>query len=175
MIPTRAYPPLHAAAIALMIAFTACGVSEEGLGSLPDSATMGTGGAVCPARLTDLAGWPTSNTEQSCTRDCGPDEMGSQLCARTDVKTCQSRPGCVCLEEPCVLCDPCTFGEGLDTCYLPTNGPEAPSCSDDVRKGGSCAPACSRRLCTRKDGKTACLCNLQGKYACGDWGDSGWE
>jgi len=165
---------LRTAKLGLAIVLSACGVSEEGLGSSPDGAS-GSRGTVCPARFTDLAGWPASYPESACVRSCGPDDLGQQICSRVDVKTCQSKTGCVCLEEPCVLCADCTFEVALAACYLPTNGSEAPSCAAGVAKGASCAPACDRRLCKRKDGKTACLCNDEGAYACGDWGESGWK
>jgi hypothetical protein len=173
MSPSRIRLLLRTAKLGLALAISACGVSEEGLGSSPDGATNG---GVCPARLTDLASWPANYTEWACVRSCGPDDLGQQTCSRVDdVKTCQAHTGCVCLEEPCVVCADCTFEEALPACYLPTNGSEAPSCPANVAKGTSCAPACDRRLCKRKDGKTACLCNDEGAYACGDWGESGWK
>jgi hypothetical protein len=105
---------------------------------------------------------------------CGPDGIGFETCSQSARATCQAEIGCVCLETPCVLCAGCTFGS-MPECYVPTNVAAPPFCADDVRRGASCAPACDRRLCLEKDGKTGCVCNRQGKYACADWGDSGWK
>ena len=124
--------------------------------------------------LTDQAGWPANTAYTSCTRSCGPDDVGEQTCSQTDRAACQAVSGCVCLEGPCVTCGTCTFRE-LSDCYVPTNAATASLCTDGVVRNGACAPACSKHLCLRKDGKTACLCNSQGHYACADWGDSGWE
>jgi hypothetical protein len=30
-------------------------------------------------------------------------------------------------------------------------------------------------LCLERDGKTACLCNREGKYACADWNGAAWQ
>jgi hypothetical protein len=171
-------PPRHclirAAAFALLVWPAACSVSTDGLGP-SDGATDGTGGyPACPVGLTDQASWPANSNIGSCLRTCGPDDVGSQVCSQVDRTACQKRSGCVCLEAPCAACPDCSFVNPSE-CYNPTNMGNAPLCTDEVGKGNDCAPACGKRLCLRKDGKTACICNEHGKYACGDWGDSGWK
>ncbi len=60
-------------------------------------------------------------------------------------------------------------------CYLPTNTASVPACGKEVTQGGACGPACGKTLCLEADGKTGCLCNAQGKYACATWGETTWE
>jgi len=160
--------------LACVAGASACGVSETGLGGATDSGTGGANGGICPAGLTDQASWPVSSPVDFCSRVCGPDGIGVQTCSRTDQATCKGKSGCLCVEAPCVTCANCAFLT-MPTCYVPTNPTAAVACADGVAKGGACAPACERRLCLRKDGKTACVCNNQGKWACGDWSDSGWK
>jgi hypothetical protein len=165
---------LCAAGFALMAMPIACGVSNTGLGNATDGAAGGAGGSVCPAGLTELANWPSSSKADSCSRVCGPDGIGAQICSRTDRATCQAKGGCLCLEAPCVACADCAF-LSMPTCYVASNAATAPSCANGVGKGDNCAPACDHQLCLRKDGKSACICNGEGKWACGDWRDSGWK
>ena len=163
------------AATALLAAATACGVSVNGLQVPPDGSTGGaTGAAVCPVGLTEQASWPAKTSATSCSRPCGPDGVGAQTCAQTDRATCQSRPGCVCLEAPCVTCADCAFWN-ISACYLPTNSASVTLCAEGVTRGGACGPACDKHLCLEKDGLTGCVCNAQGSYACANWGDSGWK
>jgi hypothetical protein len=160
---------------ALLAALGACSVSTNGLGVAPDGSTGGAGGtAVCPEGLTDRANWPPKTTSTSCTKACGPDSLGVQTCNQTELAACQKESGCVCLVGPCVACEQCAFVR-LSNCYLPTNAATAPFCADGVTTGGACAPACDMRLCLEKDGKTGCVCNSKGKYACATWGDGSWE
>ncbi len=161
------------AAAALLATAGACGVSTDGLGIPPDAGSAG-GPGICPAGLTDQAGWPAHTAATSCVRVCGPDGIGLETCGQSDRTTCQATSGCVCLETPCVRCAGCTFQTAPD-CYVPTNAAAPPFCADGVSRGASCAPACDRRLCRQEDGKTGCVCNGHGKYACADWGDSGWK
>jgi hypothetical protein len=164
---------LLAAAAALVAA--GCSVSSHGLDNGTDAAAGGASGtAPCPSGLTQQAGWPAGSTVTSCARACGPDYLGAQTCKQSDLSTCKKEGGCVCLEEPCVTCADCTFWN-LPDCYVPTNTAVPPTCEGEVGKGKPCAPACGKLVCLRKDGKTACICNDAGKYACGDWGASGWK
>lgn len=167
--------PLRIVACALLTVPAACGVSSDGLHGPYDSGAGGsTGTAMCPKGLTDQAGWPANNPATSCGRPCGPDNIGLQVCRRAPLADCKKKAGCVCLTEPCVTCDDCGFVSVPD-CYVPTNAATVGPCSHDISKGDACAPACGKQVCQRKDGKTACLCNGDGKYACGDWGGSGWK
>ncbi len=166
---------LRIVACALLTVPTACSVSSDGLKGPYDSGAGGTTGTpLCPRGLTDQAGWPASTAATLCGRQCGPDSKGWQTCNQGSLTECKKKPGCVCLVEPCVTCQDCTF-LSLPDCYVPTNAATVAACSQDISKGDACAPACSKQLCLRKDGKTACLCNEQGKVACGDWGASGWK
>jgi hypothetical protein len=167
--------PLLIVAYALMTVPAACSVSSDGLGNSHDSSAGGAPGtAWCPKGLTDQAGWPANLASNSCGQQCGPDSLGLQICRQAPLADCKKKPGCVCLVEPCVTCEDCGFFSVPD-CYVPANATTVGACSQDISKGDACAPACSKQLCLRKDGKTACLCNEDGKYACGDWGASGWK
>jgi hypothetical protein len=158
------------------VAGGACSVDGGGLGPLPDGATGGAGGgAACPAGLTEQASWPAKSQVTSCTRWCGPDDIGMQVCSQVDRSTCQAKPGCVCLESPCVTCATCAFLSVPDECYVPTNAATASACKSGVGNGVGCSPACGRTLCLQPDGKQACVCNSHGKYACADWNGSGWQ
>jgi hypothetical protein len=152
----------------------ACSVSSTGLGPIPDGSTGAGGNGACPAGLTEQASWPAKTQATSCSRPCGPDAIGMQVCSQTDRATCQAKPGCVCLEAPCVTCAACAFA-ALSDCYVPTNTASAAACPSDALSGGTCAPACGRRLCLQADGKTACVCNGHGKYACAEWNGTGWR
>lgn len=163
-----------AALTCLAMAMTGgCSIDDTGLGPAPDGAT-GTGGtSACPAGLTLQASWPARSTSTTCARPCGPDEIGLQTCSQTDRATCQAKAGCVCLEAPCVTCAACALP--LSDCYQPTNGATATACASGVGEGRGCSPACGRRLCLLADGKTACICNSQGKYACAAWSGAAWQ
>jgi len=153
----------------------ACSVSGDGLHGPSDGGVGGAAGTTwCPSGLTDQAGWPANTSYSSCLRTCGPDGIGTQTCGQTDRATCQSKSGCLCLEGPCVACQDCLL-PAEPGCYLPSNGATASVCADGVARTGACAPACDKHLCMQKDGKTACLCNSQGHYACGEWSGSGWR
>ena len=160
------------AALVMAALASACTVSETGLGPMPDAGSTGT--AVCPAGLTDHANWPAGTTYTSCAKACGPDEIGIRSCSQIDRTTCQATSGCVCLDTPCVACASCALQTNSD-CYVPTNAASAPACAEGVTKGGACSPACNKQLCLEADGKTGCLCNSQGKYACATWGETTWK
>ena len=161
--------------VALAAAGAACLVSTTGLDPLPDGSAGGAGGSpVCPAGLVEQASWPAKTSATSCVRPCGPDEIGWETCGQTSPAECQKESGCVCQVDPCAACGRCAFGPVPD-CYLPTNAATAPPCAAGVSQGGACGPACDRRLCLRSDGKTACVCNREGKYACADWDGAAWQ
>jgi hypothetical protein len=164
--------------LALLAATVACSVSDQGLGVPRDAGASGVSGlAACPEGLTDQAGWPVRATSNSCTQPCGPDGIGVRTCSQIDRANCQKKSGCVCLEAPCVGCLPCEVVTKPDhyDCYIPANAAEAPACAKKVANGKACSPACSMHLCLQHDGKSGCVCNAEGKYACATWGDSGWE
>jgi len=165
-------------ALALCVAGLACDVSSDGLDPTPPDGSIGGngGGAVCPAGMVDQAGWPARFAATSCTRWCGPDELGMQTCRQSDRATCQAASGCLCRERDvaCVACGPCEFLK-LPECYLPTNAAAAPACPAGVARGEGCGPACGRSLCRLPDGKSACVCNREGKYACAEWDGSSWR
>lgn len=150
---------------------SACTINDAGLGPTRDA---GSTSFICPAGLTDQANWPAGTTSTSCQKPCGPDEIGLKTCGQTDRTTCQATSGCVCLETPCVACANCAF-QTISDCYVPSNAAPAPTCTKDVAEGGACAPACGRTLCLEADGKTGCVCNAQGKYACARWGETTWK
>jgi hypothetical protein len=161
-------------ALALLAAGVACGVDPNGLEPPPDAAAGGAGGTpVCPAGIVEQASWPAKTSASSCLRPCGPDEIGVETCRQVERSECQKRSGCLCLQGPCVACDGCTFLMVPD-CYVPTNAASAAPCAEGVSQGGACSPACGRMLCLERDGKTACLCNREGKYACADWDGTTW-
>ena len=157
---------------------SACSVSNEGLAPAQDAApNCGANGTPsCPAGLTNHASWPAGTCYSSCTKPCGPDGTGMRICSQTDKATCQATSGCVCLDTPCVVCADCAFRtQPLPDCYVPTNAASAPTCAQGVAQGSACGPACGRQLCLEADGKTGCLCNDQGKYACATWGETTWK
>ena len=166
---------LSAAAFAIVTLPIGCSVSSNGLGGDADGAAGAGGNAACPAGLTHQASWPaSSSTVTTCSRPCGPDDIGVQTCKQTDLASCRKESGCVCLTEPCVACADCVFLT-LPECYVPSNVSSPPACVGEVSKGAACSPPCGKLLCLRTDGKTGCVCSAKGKYACGDWGDSGWK
>ena len=154
---------------------SACTVSDTGLGPIPDAGPT-TGVAICPERLIDQANWPAGTTYASCIKPCGPDGIGTRTCGQTDKATCQATSGCVCLDPPCVACADCEFpSPSPSACYVPTNAASAPACAEGVARGGACSPACGQRLCLEADGRTGCVCNDQGKYACATWAETTWK
>ena len=166
---------LSIAAVLLLGTGTTCGVDPTGLGPLPDGSAGGAPGTpVCPAGIVEQASWPAKTSATSCLRPCGPDDIGIETCRQVDRAECQKRSGCVCLQGPCVTCDGCTFLM-LPECYVPENAATASPCPAGVRRGEACSPACGRRLCLQSDGKTACVCNRHGQYACADWDGSDWR
>jgi hypothetical protein len=162
------------AAFAASATFVACDVSTQGLGPATDAAAGG-GAAWCPAGLTDQASWPAKTAYTSCSRTCGPDGLGIETCGQIDLSACQAQPGCVCLQGPCVRCVNCTFVNTLSDCYMPTNASAPVLCADGVAGGAPCETPCARLLCLERDGKTGCVCNDEGRYACADWAGSAWQ
>jgi len=170
----RNYACLVGIATSTLVA--ACTVDGSALGPVLDAGTGGASGtAVCPAGITNQANWPVEASFTSCAKPCGPDSIGIRFCSQTDRNTCQATSGCVCLESPCVDCANCGFFSLIPDCYVPTNAATAPPCANGVTQGGTCAPACSRLLCLEADGKTACVCNAEGRYACATWGETTWK
>jgi len=155
----------------------ACTVSDTGLDPAADagSACGEKGTPMCPTGLTSQASWPAGTCYAACIKPCGPDDIAMRLCTQTDRATCQAESGCVCLDTPCVACADCAFLQNPSECYIPTNAATAPPCATGVTQGGACGSACDRRLCLLADGKTGCVCNDRGKYACATWGGTGWK
>gem|GEM_PF-2895253 len=169
--------PETIAVVAALVA--ACSVSTSGLETPPapqgGGATGGAGGPPpCPLNIPDRANWPGGYTATSCLQPCGPDRIGSRKCSQTDLPTCKASPGCVCQQGPCASCTDCVF-EKLPSCYQPTNTAAPSDCAAWVASGVTCSPACARQLCLRADGKTGCVCNDEGRYACATWGASTWK
>jgi hypothetical protein len=152
-----------------------CSASDVGLGG-PGDAGTGRPGSVptCLVGTIDRANWPAAADYTSCTMICGPDDLGSRTCSQTDLSTCGSQSGCVCRSSPCVACADCEFA-ALPDCYVPVDAELALPCAPTVAKGELCSPACGRSLCIEADGKTGCVCNAQGKYACAHWGGETWK
>ncbi len=149
-----------------------CGIDDRGLGPAQDAAV--TGPAICAAGLIDKANWPAGFSPTSCNEPCGPDLLGARTCAQTDLATCGASSGCVCLASPCVRCADCAFLP-LPDCYVPINAGAAAACAASVSDGSPCGTACDRRLCLEADGKTGCVCNAHGRYACATWGGTSWK
>jgi len=158
------------------LAFAACSVSDAGLGPTHDGGSDGiVGPTICMTGTIDRANWPAAAGETSCTRSCGPDDLGVRTCGQTDVATCQRESAsCVCLVSPCAKCADCAFLV-LPSCYVPTNAAAPPTCPASVINGGDCSPVCGKTLCIEADGKTGCVCNAQGKYACALWSGGNWK
>jgi hypothetical protein len=148
-------------------------VNGDGLDPVDASPTSGT--ATCLAGLTDRASWPSGTNYTSCVKPCGPDNIGIRTCSQTDKTTCQATNGCVCLNTPCVTCADCVFQSSFSPCYSPTNTASVPACTEGVVRGGACSPACGKQVCLEADGKTGCVCNDEGKYACATWGGTTWK
>jgi hypothetical protein len=167
-------PASHATRLVLLAAAlgSACSVSGGGLDPVDASPTGGP--ASCLEGLTNQASWPAGTSYTSCIKPCGPDGIGLRTCSQTDKVTCQATSGCVCLDAPCVACADCAF-QPPSECYVPTNASSAPACAEGVVRGSACSPACSRLLCLKADGKTGCVCNDEGKYACATWGGTTWK
>jgi hypothetical protein len=165
---------LVAAVIAWVCGFS-CTTSDVGLGGDGD-AGVGRPGATptCLTGTIDGANWPTAADYSSCSKVCGPDDLGTRICSQEDISTCRRASGCVCLSSPCVTCDACEL-KTLPSCYEPLEVDSPPPCAATVVNEGACSPACGRSLCIEADGKTGCVCNAQGKYACATWGDGTWK
>jgi hypothetical protein len=153
----------------------ACSTSDVGLGGPSDSGVGQTGSVTtCLVGTIDRANWPAAADYSSCTMTCGPDDLGSRTCSQTDLSTCRSKNGCVCLSSPCVTCTDCAFS-ALPDCYVPLDADLGLPCAPTVAKGEPCSPACGRSLCIEADGTTGCVCNAQGKFACAEWGTDTWQ
>jgi hypothetical protein len=161
---------------ASLIGTFSCGVSDSGLGPSRDGGSGGASGtAICYTGTIERANWPAGATSTSCTKSCGPDDLGFRTCSQTDLASCQATSGCACVASPCVKCAACVFAVALTDCYLPSNVASPRTCAATVTDGGDCSPACGKSLCIQADGKTGCVCNAHGKYACASWGTTTWK
>ncbi len=155
-----------------------CSVRGDGLGPMGDAGVGGsTGATLCPSGLVDKSNWPAASTYTACSESCGPDNLGSRACSQISRTTCQASAGCLCVDSLCASCASCSVPTPSE-CYVPTNTATAaqiPTCDKTVKKGGACSPVCARQLCLQSDGKTGCVCNASGKYACAAWGETGWK
>jgi hypothetical protein len=159
-----------------------CTVSDTGLAPAGDAGSAcGEKTPMCPKGLTSEASWPSGTCYAACIKPCGPDDIGTRYCAQTNLATCQATGDCLCLQDypaentRCVACLDCAIQAPSD-CYRPTNAAKPPACAAGVTQGGPCGPpACDRQLCMEADGKTGCVCNEQGKYACATWGGTSWQ
>jgi hypothetical protein len=162
-------------AVAGLLGAFSCSVSDTGLGAARDGGSGGVSGtAWCYTGTIDRANWPAGATSTSCSKSCGPDDLGIRTCSQTDLASCQATSGCVCVASPCVRCADCAF-LGLPDCYAPTNAASPGNCAASVGDGGDCSPACGKLLCIQADGKTGCVCNARGKYACALWSGAAWK
>ncbi len=160
---------------AVLAGIVSCSVSNTGLGVVLDGATDGKSGIpICYQGTIDRANWPSGAGSTSCTKRCGPDDLGLRTCSQSDLATCQSSAGCVCLAAPCTKCADCAL-LAIPDCYVPTNAASPRTCDPSVTNGGDCSPACGKSLCIEADGKTGCVCNAHGKYACALWGGNTWK
>lgn len=153
---------------------TACAVNEDGISGRLDSGIDGGNGSFCPAGVVNNASWSPAITSGKCTRLCGPDLLGTTECTRVDLSTCQKTGDCVCPNTPCTSCTACSL-PSLSTCYQPTNAPTLPACATSVRKFDACQAPCDRKGCLMADGRTACVCNPSGYYACSTWRNGTWN
>jgi hypothetical protein len=164
--------------IAASMASASCSVSGDGLGSLGDAGAGGSAGAaLCPSGLLDKGNWPATAMYTACSEHCGPDDLGFRACSQVSRPTCQASAGCLCIDSLCASCASCSLPTSSE-CYVPTNTAatvQIPTCDKTVKKGGACRPVCARQLCLQSDGKTGCVCNASGKYACATWGESSWK
>ncbi len=163
------------APVVVLMAGLSCGTSDVGLESPGDSGMVHPGSVpTCLVGTIDRANWPASADYTSCTMACGPDDLGKRTCSQVDRSTCLGKTGCVCLSSPCVSCTDCVL-EALPDCYVPLDAELGLPCAPTVAKGEVCSPACGRSLCIEADGKTGCVCNAQGKYACAGWAGDTWR
>lgn len=165
-------------AIAASALSVSCSVNGDGLGPLSDAGAGGSPGTtLCPSGLVDKGNWPSASSYTTCSEPCGPDNLGVRVCSQVSKATCQASAGCLCIDTLCASCAACSLNTSSD-CYVPTNAVTAdqvPACDKTVKKGEACSPACGRQLCLQADGKTGCVCNPSGKYACAAWGESSWK
>jgi len=163
------------ATVAALTGVCGCSVSDTGLGLSPDASTGEPSGTpVCFLGTVDRANWPAGATGTTCSKACGPDDLGIRTCSQTDLVSCQATTGCVCLSAPCTKCADCAL-LALPDCYMPSNAASARTCATSVISGGDCTPACGKSLCIQGDGKTGCVCNERGKYACAPWSGTTWK
>jgi hypothetical protein len=166
------------ALLLFVAASVSCSVQDDGLGSTGDAgAGAVTGATLCPSAVVDKGNWPAVGAYTTCSESCGPDDLGLRTCSRISRAACQASAGCLCVDSLCVSCAPCSLHTSSE-CYLPTNAASAgtiPTCDKSVKKGGACSPVCARQLCLQSDGKTGCVCNPSGKYACAAWGETSWK
>jgi hypothetical protein len=164
-----------AAALVGLTSASSCTTSDVGLGGNGDSGVGRPGSTpTCMSGTIDGANWPAAADYSSCTKVCGPDDLGARICSQVDIATCRRSSACVCLSSPCVTCEACEF-KTLPGCYEPLDVESPLPCAATVINGGSCLPACGRSLCIEADGRTGCVCNAEGKYACATWGDGTWK
>jgi hypothetical protein len=161
--------------VAGFVGVCSCSVSDTGLGLSPDAST-GTPSAtpVCYLGTIDRANWPAGATNASCSKSCGPDDLGIRVCSQIDLASCQATAGCVCVSAPCTKCANCAL-LALPDCYVPTNAASPENCATSVKNGGDCTQTCGKVVCIQGDGKTGCVCNAQGKYACAPWEGTTWK
>jgi hypothetical protein len=163
-------------AVVALLGTSSCAVSDTGLGAPRDGGSGGgSGTAICYTGTVDRANWPAGATSTSCSKPCGPDNLGIRTCSQADLASCQATSGCVCVASPCTKCADCAFLAALPACYAPSNAASPLTCATSVTAGGDCSPACGKSLCIQGDGKTGCVCNAQGKYACALWGGGTWK
>ena len=154
--------------------FAACAVKDDGLVAATDGGRDAGPTSFCPAGVVENASWSPAITVGSCTQPCGPDLLGSKLCKRVDLATCQQSGDCICSSDLCTSCVACAFTE-LSKCYLPSNADKLPACASSVHKFDACDATCNRKGCLLADGKTACLCNPNGYYACAPFKNGNWH
>jgi hypothetical protein len=169
-------PGYPLATLAVLIGVLSCSTNDAGLGGAGDGSAGRPGDLpTCLEGTIDQANWPAGATFASCIEACGPDDLGTRKCGQMDLATCRTMGGCVCLSSPCAICADCLFAAPLPDCYLPLDAESGLACPKTVVRGGPCTPSCGRSLCLQADGKTGCVCNAYGKYACADWGDATWR
>lgn len=157
----------------------ACDINGSGLSSYDAGEGSDVSPAVnnqtfCPNGLLEHANWLPAIKERLCTKRCGPDDIGTQICQPVDLLTCQKTQECVCAIPPCTACTPCAFSS-IPACLRPTNAEKPNRCLAGVQAGGACTPACSRTLCLLGNGKDACICNASGLWTCATWSQQAWR
>lgn len=163
------------ATVAAWAVVSACSISQTGLAPVQDAAVVASDATLgCYIGTVDRANWPVAATFNTCSMPCGPDNLGSRTCNQIDLASCQALGGCVCLISPCTQCTDCKLGD-LPTCYAPTNPASPAACAASVKNGAACSPPCAKTLCLQADGKTGCVCNGAGQYACAAWGGGIWK